>query len=372
MVTSPDPAPAALHPIRLGDIGEDVRDVQRRLRRLGAELDTGGVFDLTTDRAVRGFQRTRGLAADGIIGPETWRELVEAGHQLGDRLLWQSRVMLRGDDVRELQQRLNRLGFDAGQEDGIFGPLVRAAVEEFQRNVGLEVDGVAGPQTVGALRRLHRDHQAGGAAGRVREREWRRQLAGRGLAGTRVLVDPAHGAGDPGVVGPGGLSEAEVAWDLGRRLAGRLAARGADVVLSRGPASAPTPGERAVLANEQGADVVVSVACNHLETDIARGCATYYYGAPPVTSAQGEDLAEMLQAAMVGAGWGPDCRTHPVTWTLLRETRMPAVVVEPAFLSCPDDEARLSDPVQADLLAAALAAALAAFVEQGGLPDVTS
>src|SRR3712207_6890176 len=36
--------------------------------------------------------------------------------------LFRSRMM-RGDDVRELQHRLNQLGFDAGAEDGIFGPL---------------------------------------------------------------------------------------------------------------------------------------------------------------------------------------------------------------------------------------------------------
>src|SRR3712207_9348100 len=96
--------------------------------------------------------------------------------------LFRSRMM-RGDDVRELKHRLNQLGFDAGAEDGIFGPLARAAVEEFQRNTGLVVDGVAGPQTLAALRRLLRGHQSGGLAVRAREREWLRGLRGRTLSG---------------------------------------------------------------------------------------------------------------------------------------------------------------------------------------------
>src|SRR5699024_1316248 len=128
--------------------------------------------------AVRRFQRERGLAADGIVGAETWRDLVEAGYSLGDRLLWRASQPMRGDDIDELQRRLNQLGFNAGAEDGIFGPLTASSVEEFQRNVGLAADGVAGPRTINALRRLHRAHHddAAGVAVRVRERESLRHL----------------------------------------------------------------------------------------------------------------------------------------------------------------------------------------------------
>ena len=60
--------------------------------------------------------------------------------------------MLRGDDVSELQRRLNALGFDAGREDGIFGPDTETALRRFQRERGLEQpDGVCGPATIAAL-----------------------------------------------------------------------------------------------------------------------------------------------------------------------------------------------------------------------------
>jgi N-acetylmuramoyl-L-alanine amidase len=329
-------------------------------------VSTDGTFDERTLQAVRRFQRERHLPADGIVGSETWRALVESGHQLGNRMLWHSRRMMRGDDVRELQHRLNGLGFDAGAEDGIFGPLARAAVEEFQRNTGLAVDGIVGSATLAALRRLRREHQSGGIGIRAREREWLRHLTGRTLAGATILVDPSHGPGDPGHVGPSGLTEAEVAWQVASRLQARLAARGAHVVLSRGPASNPSGSDRARLANEQGVDVAVSVGVNALGNPQACGASTYYFGAPQFVSEGGYRLATLVQRQVVAAGWEPDCRVHPMTWSILRETRMPTIVAEPGFITSPRDEQRLADPARQDGLADALVEALGKFFEGAG------
>ena len=350
--------------IRRGDAGPEVIDVQQRLSRaLDEPLDADGQFGDATFAAVRRFQRARNLPADGIVGAETWRALVESGYALGGRLLWHSRRMMRGDDVRELQHRLNQLGFDAGAEDGIYGPLARAAVEEFQRNTGLAVDGVAGPSTLATLRRLLRTHQSGGIGIRAREREWLRGMSGRSLAGARILVDPSHGADDPGHVGAAGVSEAEIAWQISSHLHARLAARGAYVVLSRGPASNPTGSERARLANEQGVDVTVSIGVNALDTSQASGSATYYFGAPHFVSEGGYRLATLVQDHIAAAGWQPDCRVHPMTWSILRETRMPSIVTEPGFITSPRDEARLIDPLQQEALADRLVEALSMFFE---------
>ncbi len=113
-----------------------------------------GRFETATEEAVREFQRQRGLRVDGICGPETWGALIESGFPLGDRLLYLCQPMLRGDDVTELQRRLNMLGFDAGREDGILGPETEAAIGAFQRDAGLATDKVCGPATLGALGRL--------------------------------------------------------------------------------------------------------------------------------------------------------------------------------------------------------------------------
>ena len=84
-----------------------------------------------------------------MVGPDTWGELVEAGYRLGDRVLYLRSLSFQGDDVRELQKRLNALGFDAGREDGIFGSRTAAAVAEFQHNVGSASDGIVGPEGAG-------------------------------------------------------------------------------------------------------------------------------------------------------------------------------------------------------------------------------
>lgn len=336
--------------------------MQRRLARLSNdELSVHGLFDQPTEQAVRQFQRTRGLPADGLVTDETWRALVEAGYALGDRLLLRTRVPLRGDDVVDLQQRLNQLGFDAGNEDGIFGDATQAAVEDFQRNMGLAVDGRVGPATVHQLRRLRRDHQRVGAGVRARQRERLREWIGQSLTSRRLLIDPSHGPRDPGATGPSGAVEAEVTWAIGSQLAARLNAAGASAFLSRGPGTSPTGSERARLANELDVDALVSISTNALANPTARGAAAYYFGTLHFTSEPGQGLATALLDELVAHPWVRDCRVHPMTWAILRETRMPAVVVEPGFLTSPSDEARLVEPASQALIAEALLTGLARF-----------
>jgi len=146
-----------VHPIAQGDRGPAVEDVQKRLLILGFDLGpTGvdGVFWGATLTAVRRFQQDHRLAEDGVVGHETWAALVDATFKLGDRLLYLKFPYLHGADVRALQGALNVLGFACGEPDGIFGAFTERAVGEFQANVGLPVDGIAGPGTIGAVERL--------------------------------------------------------------------------------------------------------------------------------------------------------------------------------------------------------------------------
>jgi peptidoglycan DL-endopeptidase CwlO len=85
---------------------------------------------------VRAFQRGHGLAVDGVIGPVTRGALGGGGAGAGSSA---------GSLTMALQRAL---GVGA---DGDYGPITRAAVRSFQVAHGLEVDGVAGPQTLGAL-----------------------------------------------------------------------------------------------------------------------------------------------------------------------------------------------------------------------------
>lgn len=61
--------------MRSGMRGNDVRQVQQRLRDRGWNIGVDGVFGPGTDAIVRAFQRDKGLAADGVVGPKTWTAL---------------------------------------------------------------------------------------------------------------------------------------------------------------------------------------------------------------------------------------------------------------------------------------------------------
>ena len=71
------------------------------------------------------FQDAFGLRADGIVDDVVWSTLIEASWNLGSRVLFLRTPNLRGDDVAEMQTVLNRLGFDCGRVDGIFGPVTK-------------------------------------------------------------------------------------------------------------------------------------------------------------------------------------------------------------------------------------------------------
>lgn len=146
-----------MRPIRPGDRGPAVEDVQRRLLALGYELGmTGvdGVFLGRTLEAVREFQSESELDIDGLVGDATWAALVDATFELGDRMLYLRLPHFHGRDVRELQEALNVLGFAPGLIDGIFGAFSERSVREFQRSIGQPADGIVGLETVGALRNV--------------------------------------------------------------------------------------------------------------------------------------------------------------------------------------------------------------------------
>ena len=75
---------------------------------------------------------------------------------------------MRGDDVAALQVRLTEMGFNAGRVDGVFGEKTESAVKEFQKSVGIKVDGKCGPSTIIALIRLTKI-VSGGAPTQLRE-----------------------------------------------------------------------------------------------------------------------------------------------------------------------------------------------------------
>jgi N-acetylmuramoyl-L-alanine amidase len=354
--------------MRRGHLGQDVRDVQHRLLELGLRVgpdELEGLFGPSTESAVRAFQQQRGLPADGQVGPDTWSELVEAGRRLGDRTLYLRSPWFRGDDVRELQRRLNALGFEAGKEDGIFGPGTHVAVQEFQRNTGADVDGIVGPGTIEALDRL-RPAANGVSRAVVRETEDVLRPPGS-IQGSRIAIDPGHGAEDPGNVGPNGLTEADAVFMLAADLADELRTLGALPSILRTGDENPPPSDRARAANALDATLCISLHCNGGEPEAAGACC-FFYGTEGTWSPAGERLAEVIVAALTSRLELTDGRTHRMTIPILRETRMPAVHVEACFITNPDEEKLLADPTSRKAVAAAIAVGIQRFFT--GAPEL--
>jgi peptidoglycan hydrolase-like protein with peptidoglycan-binding domain len=132
--------------------GPHVEQVQRLLRRHGLSIQVDGIYGGTTEAAVRSFQRVRGIQADGVVGPVTYRILHGAALTARPvRYLQLQRPPLIGPDVLQIQRALHRAGHRIPL-DGHYGPETNIAVTRFQRKQGLEPDGIVGPRTWNMLK----------------------------------------------------------------------------------------------------------------------------------------------------------------------------------------------------------------------------
>jgi len=341
--------------LRRGDAGNDVAEIRSILAAMDllpsvAGPDEYGNFDAAVEHAIRAFQQRRGLITDGVVGPATYQALKGASFHLGSRpLAYLVSSPVHGDDVFTLQERLTELGFDAGRPDGLFGPQTERALKTFQRDMRLAPDGICGPETIRELHRLSSPRARGGRPVFLREQEQVRQ-AGPRLRGKRIVIDPGHGGDDLGVVA-GGLREADIAWDLARRLEGRMKATGMEALISRGPNHSPTELERAKFANDAGADLFLSLHCDRNRSPRAQGVASFHFGTGNgTTSTVGELLAGFIQREVAARTGLLDCRTHYKTWEIFTRTRCPAVRVEIGYLTNPEDARRMSDPAFRDVV----------------------
>jgi N-acetylmuramoyl-L-alanine amidase len=359
------PARTADRLARLNDSGPMVAEVRARLHRLGLLADgTGDLFDEALDTAVRQFQQERGIAIDGIVGPQTFRRLEEARWRLGDRVLQYlpGRAMV-GDDVLALQERLTGMGFSPGRIDGIFGNATDHAVREFQLNTGLRTDGTAGPETFRALTRLTRT-VGGGASTLLREQQAFDVLR-TGVTHKVVVIDAGPDQSHRSHSGHG-LAEEDIIADVASRVEGRLAALGTTVLVTGPARSGHTSfdeAERAAIANEVEADVVVSLHCDQHPNPAAEGVAAFYFGSESGTgtSIAGQTLAHLLIDELTARTSATSCGAHPKTWELLRLTRMPCVHMDLGYLSNEREAERLRSAQGRDQVARAITAALIRF-----------
>jgi KAP family P-loop domain/Putative peptidoglycan binding domain len=145
--------------LRIGSGGPLVRSIQDQLRKEGFLRDgLDGVFDRETAEAVRRYQDSRKLDADGIVGPDTWRALAEGGLDLASLS-----PRRRGSQTRAPRPffRIGSWGPHVGAVQAhlgvtpttVFDVETEEAVRAFQERQGLPDDGIVGRQTWAMLLR---------------------------------------------------------------------------------------------------------------------------------------------------------------------------------------------------------------------------
>jgi N-acetylmuramoyl-L-alanine amidase len=209
--------------------------------------------------------------------------------------------MMRGDDVADLQRRLSQFGFYPGAIDAIYGEPTAAALSEFQRNVGVPPDGVLGRRTFEELERLGSRAGHGELVSSVFERHLPRHAAA--LRGALVVV------GQEGGFAQGVAAVCRALLDAGAH-----------------PVDVHHPDASRLAAEANAVDASVYVG---LQLDASsRAVKTNFYRGFRYESLASRQLAELIQADLPGLLGLEDAGTAGMALPILRETRMPAVLVE--------------------------------------------
>jgi N-acetylmuramoyl-L-alanine amidase len=333
--------------IKPGDRGDVVTAVTNTLHRLGLIAAPTDTFTEEVASAVSAFQQERGLRVTGEIDLGTHAAIEEARWKLGDRSLVVDSPLMRGDDVATLQSRLIDMGFNPGRVVGIYGLITEKAVKEFQKSVGVTIDGICGPGTVMSLMRLMRT-VTGGAPTQLRDQAVR-EKRGPALADKVIVLDPSSRA-----------DIAEIVYDIAQKIEGRLIALGVTVFLSRSATAKPNESERITLSNSTDADLVISLSIDKYKNVSAEGLSTYFYGSElhGIHSIVGERFATIVQRELVARTDLLNARTHAKTWDLLRLTKAPTVLLELGYITNPKDASRLADSHFRDVIAEGLVVAI--------------
>ena len=196
-----------------------------------------------------------------------------------------------------------------------------------------------------------------------------------GARGTRtVVLDAGHGAKDPGTMGRTGLKEKDVALDIALRVRAHLAAAGVRVVMTRDSDRFWELEDRPYLAARGGGDVFLSIHMNAAASRTVRGVETFVTATenyPPTAESKlggrypavpnnqfnhsNTVLGNQIQRALVGITRAEDRGLKRARFVVLRNSAMPAALVECGFLSNPQDEQKLSTPSYRETVALGLA-----------------
>ena len=186
----------------------------------------------------------------------------------------------------------------------------------------------------------------------------------------KIYLDPGHGEGvsgkpDPGAIGPSGLTENTVTFDLAKRLGHLLREKGYQVLGATLSTAHDNENlnEAIAAANSQHAELFISIHCNAAASPKARGVEAWYGGSGSASLVAEAVLHRISEQLAGGKGAWVQGRRYPLVnrgakkgrFAVLTKTRMPAVLVELAFISNSQEEAWLKERTVRQQFAQAIA-----------------
>ena len=222
-----------------------------------------------------------------------------------------------------------------------------------------------------------------------------------GLKVRRVVIDPGHGGHDVGAVGPTGLQEKEVVLSISKKLGEKLTAHGLEVVYTRTEDVFVPLEARTAVANDERADLFISIHANATTRRARRGVTTYYLDvtsdrysmrlaarenattersvgelqliladlATRHNTDESARLATRIQDTLVHTLSAQYSDVHDLgvryaLFFVLLGARMPSVLVETSFISNPEEEKRLASEEYRDHVAEGIFQGILAFLEE--------
>jgi len=171
------------------------------------------------------------------------------------------------------------------------------------------------------------------------------------IKGSTVLLDAGHGGSDTGAIGVNGTYEKNLAIAITQSVRSKLERMGYHVYLTRGGDNFISLGERADYANRLLPAIFVSIHANWIEKPDYTGIMTFHYAG----SIPGQTLAAMIQRHALSTTGCVDRGVRTANFFLLRETVVPAVLIETGFISNAAEELKLRDPTYQSQVAQGIA-----------------
>lgn len=174
--------------------------------------------------------------------------------------------------------------------------------------------------------------------------------SGSAVAGRIIVLDPGHGGKDPGTSKSGAI-EKEIVLKVATKVKQKLEAAGAKVYMTRAGDTYPTLQDRVDFAQNNYAEVFVSIHVNSASSESASGTETYYSISGNVNEKEDYRLASAINSQIVNNAGMVDRSVRREDYFVVRNLLLPSVLVELGFVTNPSDREKLISSEYVDIFA---------------------